>query len=148
MLSDLYCVCLIYIYTGTHDVQNVTADSSNPGQLDISCSYLNGSIDEGFFTIVYSSSNHSDITYRIAARNGLEPTTNLSIGNLQHDEYQFVVYDLPVSMIPEVKPATEWMQTFVEIAEDSQQNNLGELKIGSVCGAPMYLSSVLYLRTT
>ena len=129
MLSDLYCVCLIYtrIYTGTHDVQNVTADSSNPGQLDIRCSYLNGSIDEGFFTIVYSSSKRSDITYRVAARNGLEPTTNLSIGNLQHDEYQFVVYDLPVSMMPEVKPATEWIQTFVEIAKDSQQNNSGEL---------------------
>ena len=118
---------IIYIYTGTHDVQNVTADSSNPGQIDIRCSYLNRSIDEGFFTIiVYSSSNLSNITYRVAARNGLEPTTNLSIVNLQHDEYQFVVYDLP-SMIPEEKPATEWIQTFVEIAKDSQQNNSGEL---------------------
>ena len=114
------------INIGTHDVQNVTADSSNPGQLDISCSYLNGSIDEGFFTIVYSSSDRTDVTYRVAARNGLEPTTNLSIVNLQHDEYQFVVYDLP-SMMPEKKPATEWIQTFVEIAKDSQQNNSGEL---------------------
>ena len=115
------------MYTGTHDVQNVTADSSNPGQLDIGCSYLNGSIDEGFFTIVYSSSNRSDITYRVAARNGLEPITNLSIGNLQHDKYQFVVYDLPDSMMPEEKPATEWMQTFIEIAKDSQQKSSGEL---------------------
>ena len=142
MLSDLYCVCLIYIYAGTHDVQNVTAVSSNPGQLDIRCSYLNGSIDEGFFTIVYSSSNRSDITYRVAARIGLEPTTNLSIGNLQHDEYQFVVYDLPVSMMPEEKPATAWMQTFIEIAEDSQQNNSGELVVSVV--QSMYLSPVLY----
>ena len=115
------------INIGTHDVQNVTADSSNPGQLDIRCSYLNGSTDKRFFTIVYSSSNLSDITYRVAARNGLEPTTNLSIVNLQHDEYQIVVYDLPVSMMPEEKPATEWIQTFVEIAKDSQQNNSGEL---------------------
>ena len=104
----------------------MTADSSIPGQLDIRCSYLNGSIVEGFFIIVYSSSNRSDITYRIAARNASEPTTNLSIGNLQHDEYQFVVYDLP-SMMPEEKPATAWMQTFVEIAKDNQQNNSGEL---------------------
>ena len=118
---------IIYIYTGTHDVQNVTADSSNPGQLDIRCSYLNGSIDKGFFTIVYSSSDRTDVIYRVAARNGLEPTTNLSIVNLQQDEYKFVVYDLPVSMMPEEKPATEWMQTFVEIAKDSQQNNSGEL---------------------
>ena len=130
LLSDLYMYCvsiLCVINIGTHDVQNVTADSSNPGQLDIRCSYLNGSIDEGFFTIVYSSSNRSDITYRVAARNALEPTTNLSIVNLQHDEYQIVVYDLPVSMIPEEKPATEWIQTFVEIAKESQQNNSGEL---------------------
>ena len=122
----------MFNHTGTHDVQNVTADSSNPGQLDIRCSYLNGSIDEGFFTIVYSSSNRSDITYRVAARIGLEPTTNLSIGNLQQDEYKFVVYDLPDSMMPEEKPATEWMQTVIEIAKDSQQNNSGELVVSVV----------------
>ena len=91
---------------GTHDIVKVRAGHSlQQGQIDISCVYLNGTTNRGFFTIVYSSSNRSDITYRVAVRNGLEPTTNLSLTNLGQDDYQLSVYDLLDSTIPETVPA-------------------------------------------
>ena len=91
---------------GTHDIVKVRAGHSlQQRRIDISCEYLKGTTSEGYFTIVYSSSNHSDITYRVAVRNAFEPTTNLSITNLGQDDYQLSVYDLLDSTIPETVPA-------------------------------------------
>ena len=98
------------------------AVSSNPGQIDISCSYLTGSIDEGFFTIVYSSSNHSDITYRVALRDSLEPSTNLFVDELQNNDYVATVYDLSTGM-PEERPAA--MPQNVTNSPRTDQNRTG-----------------------
>ena len=113
--------CLNRVSTGTHDVQQVKAILSNPGQIDISCSYLGGSTDEGFFTIIYVSSNHSDIMYRVAVRNGIEPTTNLLLNGFQYNDYKVVVYDLSTGM-PEDKPAAtpQEVTNITHVAEQGQ----------------------------
>ena len=79
---------------GTHDIVKVRAGHSLlQRQIDINCVYLEGTTNSGFFTIIYSSANHSDITYRAAAQDGLESTTNLSITELEQDDYQLSIYD-------------------------------------------------------
>ena len=94
---------------------------SNPGQIDVSASYLSGSTARGFFTIVYSPMNHSDVTYRVAIRDGMEPTTNLSIGNVQHSLCTLAVYDLMENIpgIPDVMPAA----TPQRVNMDGELNN-------------------------
>ena len=129
MSMHVYIHCVFYISEGTHDVQNVKAVYSNPGQIDVSASYLSGSTARGFFTIVYSPMNHSDVTYHVAIRDGMEPTTNLSIDNLQHSMSTLVVYDLMENTpgMPEVKPAA----TPQRVNMDGQLNN-GMCKVSFV----------------
>ena len=120
-MTKIPCVLIFDLSPGTHDVQNVKAVSSNRGQIDISGSYLPGSIDKGFFTIVYSSMTLSDIIYRVAFRDGLESMTNLSISNFQDEMYKLVVYDLmgSTTVMPEVMPAA----TPQSVNMDDQLNN-------------------------
>ena len=105
-------------------------------QIDISCVYLDGATSEGFFTVVYSLSNHSDIIYRVAVRNGLEPTTNLSITNLEQDKYRLSVYDLVDSTIPEAIPAA-----FPQQVSEVNDTDNGAGKLFTTC--PINIENVL-----
>ena len=128
---------------GTHDIVKVRAGHSLPQrQIDISCAYLDGATSEGFFTVVYSSANLSDIIYRIAVRNGLESTTNLSITNLRQDKYRLSVYDLVDSIIPEAIPAALPRQVSeVNDTDETIVNGAGKLFTIIIC--PINIENVL-----
>ena len=70
----------------------------------------------------------SDIIYRVAFRDGLESTTNLSIPNLQNDRYKLVVYDLvgSTTIMPEVMPAATPQSVNID---DQLNNGLGKANL-------------------
>ena len=126
---------------GTHDIVKVRAGHSLPQrQIDISCVYREKTTNRGFFTIIYSSANHSDITYRVAVQDGVESTTNLSITNLEQDDYQLSIYDLIDSTIPEPVPAALPLQ--VSKVDDTDETIVsGAGKLFTTC--PINIENVL-----
>ena len=94
---------------GTHDVQLEQAvHSTDRGQVDVSCSYLEASRDRGYLVIVFSKGNHYPAAYCAAHRNELEPTTNVSIPSEGLKYPMVVVYDLNnPSGLPESIPAVK-----------------------------------------
>ena len=83
---------LIILFSGTHDVYKANV---NFGEVDneivIVSEYLQDSIAQGFFVIVYST-NHT--LYRVAHRNDSEPSTTLTVSGLGNNVYRLAVYDL------------------------------------------------------
>ena len=89
----------------THDVQTVKVSNSTfTNNVDISCSYLNGSTVPGFFVIKHTS---SETVYVMVYRNGLESRTTVSFRSMNSQgPCKVVVYDLQGDeAIPEKKPA-------------------------------------------
>lgn len=48
---------------GTHGIQNVTVNSSCPGQIRVTGDFVDGSTATGVFLIIYSLTNESDVLY-------------------------------------------------------------------------------------
>ena len=101
---------MLLVIVGTHDVQLEQAVySTDQEHVDVSCSYLEASQVRGYLVIVFSEHNLFPTVYGAAYRNGLEPTTNVSIPGEGLENPMVVVYDLnkPSSLpenIPAVKP--------------------------------------------
>ena len=79
-------------YTGTHDIQNIIAISSHPGQISITGNFIDMSTATGMLLIVYSLTNESDIHYH-AINKGNEQNNNsiISINVTGLDEFEYVV---------------------------------------------------------
>ncbi len=69
-------------------------------QVIVNCSYLEGSLDIGYFVIVYSQTN---TTYGVVYRQDFEEFTTVSIDGSEHS--LLVVYDLLSPSYPESKSA-------------------------------------------
>ena len=85
--------CLLIIYLGTHDIQNVTVTTkpSPPGQIRIKGDFVDKSTANGLFLIIYSLTDYSDIHY-IAKQ--AEETIDINIMNLPGTEYNVSVFSL------------------------------------------------------
>ena len=100
----------LLVIVGTHDVQLEQAVYlTDQEQVDVSCSYLEASQVRGYLVIVFSEHNiFSPAVYGAAHRNGLEPTTNVSILSEGLENPMVVVYELNnPSGLPESTPAVK-----------------------------------------
>ena len=50
---------------GTHDIQNISVSSSQPGEVRVTGDFIDGSTATGVLLILYSLTNDSDIHYVI-----------------------------------------------------------------------------------
>ena len=50
---------------GTHDIQNISVSSPQPGEVRVTGDFIDGSTVTGVFLILYSLTNNSDIHYVI-----------------------------------------------------------------------------------
>ena len=51
------------LYTGTHDIQNISVSSPIPGRVRVTGDFIQGSTATGVLVIIYSQSNDSDTHY-------------------------------------------------------------------------------------
>ena len=97
------------LFSGTHDIQNLTVfqkihNQSNCSDIDITWSYLNGSMPTGLFAIVSSLTNRSDVHY-VVIDGKRQTNTCITIDNLSQDQYSVFVYDREEDLLPELSPA-------------------------------------------
>ena len=75
----------ISICQGTHDIQNVVAHSSLPGQINVRGDAISGATATGVLVIVYSLSNYNDLHYISERTEG--NSISLDVTGLAGSEY-------------------------------------------------------------
>ena len=70
---------------GTHDIQNVVASSSLPGQIRVTSDIISGATTTGVFLVVYSLTNYSDVQYIM--KQAEENSMSLVVTGLTGTEY-------------------------------------------------------------
>ena len=97
------CICII---PGTHDVFRVqTNNCSNPGQVNVSCTFAEGADDVGYFTILYPMTPGGGHPVDYDPTMGSTGTVNTTIEGLTDASYMVVVFDIEPSGLPETLAA-------------------------------------------
>ena len=94
-------------------MQSPTASNdTQPGQINVNCSYITDTTDKGVFVIVHS--NTPDVhVYQPGYRNN-STNTILEINVFASNNYTVIPYDLETSGIPKELPASRPLKVFVE----------------------------------
>lgn len=94
------------MHAGTHDVQHlmIRRGHLSTHAISITCTYLPGSVSAGFFAVVSSMMNQSDVIYIVADRDQLSQS-QASVGVHNQFAYSVVVYDRGENFLPEIWPA-------------------------------------------
>ena len=81
----------IHVYTGTHDIQNISVSSPQPGEIRVTGDFIDGSTATGVLLILYSLTNDSDIHY---VTESFKQSIDINVTGLTDTQYGVSVFAL------------------------------------------------------
>ena len=89
-----FAITLVHLHVGTFDIQNITASSPFPGQIQVTGYYIDGSTATGVVLIVYSLTNESDVQYIVKEKCESNNIISINVTGLSRAEYSLSVFAL------------------------------------------------------
>ena len=83
-------------FPGTHDIQNISVTSPQPGEVRVTSDFIDGSTATGLLIIIYSLTNDSDVHYIVGGHNS----------GLAGGEYSISVFVVEENGLPFERVAT------------------------------------------
>ena len=85
---------------GTHYIQDITASSSTPGQINIRCKFLvNSDLATGFLAIIHSNEDNDNPHYLITQNNNQALVLG-SLSNLRRGTYTIILFTIGKDGLP------------------------------------------------
>ena len=96
-----------YVCVGTHDIQNISVSSPQPGDVRVTGNYINGSMATGLLLVLYSLTNDSDIHYVI---DSFKQSIDINVTGLTGTQYGISTFALDNDQIfPRVVALPEYV---------------------------------------
>ena len=100
---------IIYDIIGTHDIQNISVSSPQPGEVRVTGDFIDGSTATGLLLILYSLTNDSDIHY-IIENCEQSRSIDINVAGLTSTQYGVSVFALDNGQIfPRVVALPEYV---------------------------------------
>ena len=109
------CICLL---SGTHDIQNISVTSPQPGEVRVTGDFIDGSTATGLLIIIYSLTNDSDVHYITGGSTSQQPrNVHVSVPGLADGEYSISVFVVEENGLPFERVATSPKLVTVETSK-------------------------------
>ena len=94
-------------FPGTHDIQNISVTSPQPGEVRVTGDFIDGSTATGLLIIIYSLTNDSDVHYIAGGSTSQQPrNVHVSVPGLAGGEYSISVFVVEENGLPFERVAT------------------------------------------
>ena len=103
---------------GTHDIQNISVTSPQPGEVRVTGDFIEGSTATGLLIIIYSLTNDSDVQYITGGSTLQQPrNVHVSVPGLASGEYGISVFVVEENGLPFERVATSPKLVTVETSK-------------------------------
>ena len=89
----------VVIFSGTHDIQNISVTSPQPGEVRVTGDFIDGSTATGLLIIIYSLTNDSDVHY-ITGGSILQKSVDINVTALLGGNYSISVFVVEENELP------------------------------------------------
>ena len=107
-----------FLNLGTHEVQTCVANNcSQPGTVNVSCTFSESSKAMGYLSILSSETNTYREMFIVACRDNMSSSDlKISVSGIPPDDYSVIVYDIESNGLPVLSNETN--SSFVLCAEE------------------------------